>query len=573
MDNTYDETYRRPSKMNRKDIPVPNQFIKKFPDLKPEKVKKLHNKYLNSIRQHLFPILPHIDTDTCNFALKRVQDICGDFYYKNVRYYVWHEFFNVQPFFYIIKKGSNITGMTSTIKITNQKYIDLLIDTADVENLVKSFYNKFDTNERTIIPIDYDSLCSYISRTQFKLEKTSTDSALYNKLLQNLRTAKFFKLISEYFISEYGDYVIPHVKSNKTDYGRTYYKGINLQNCASEVRNAILGEHTVYDLNAAVYAVKLLLAENIYKEYGYDFTGQFTYTKEYIDHKTQIRNELATVLSQHMPNYPNPLKLVKEAMTAIGFGAKVHEGVWQENGSTQYSALHNIIYNKTARQQFVKHSFVKNFLIEQDMLSKIIYAYYSKDIDFCKKVKNIENMHNNGKLVKSKVLSYLYQQCETKIMDIATESIVPILRIHDSFIMNKSLNAEELIEIKFKLQQISKYLTLSHESHTPWIHQDILEQELLHKQRIVQETLDARNYNPKHSMIDNSITIPNKHKIIITKQNDNTCYDSFDDGSQHEEYDNNNDSVLPLLNYNQRIEHYRIMGIQQLPTNIEKLMR
>lgn len=552
--------------MRERDIQLPKQFVSKFPDMKQEKARKLHNKYLNVCRQYLCKILPHIQGNTCNFPLKQAQDICGDFIYKGVRYYTWHEFFTIQPFFYVTVPGRKWTGVVSLVKLYDQKYIDLLIDSGDRDELVKSFYSKYDMQEHVNVPIDYDSLLAYISRTEHLLHNINETDARYGKVLQNYRTGKFFKMISEYFYDTYGEYVIPHVKKEQSHYGRTYYKGINLQNCNKEVRMAALGDHVSYDLNAAAYAIKLILAKDIYDEFGYDFNGQFTYTKEYLDHKSEIRDELAALIYQHMPNYPNPLKLVKEAMNAIGFGAKIHEGSWMDDNKLRYSALRYIIYNKQARVAFTKHKFVVNFLKEQDQLSKIIYEYYSRNSNFVEKVKNIPDMYTNtGKLNKSKVLAYLYQQMETKIMDVITENIIPKFRIHDSFIMNKQLDVETLKDIKMILQELSPYLTLSTESNNAWVSQNVLDIELEHKNFIEQEELLANNGIMPVKLYKKP------EKVFI--QNDYTYYDGYDDGTQYDEYDINRDNTqnMTLL---ERNEHYRIIGYKpnKLPEFVNKLL-
>lgn len=552
--------------MNRDAIQLPKKFIEKFPDMSQEKMHKLHNKYLNTIRRYLFRALPHIQGDIINFPLAEAQNRCGDFQYKNNRYYVWQEFMAVQPFFYVTKPGRKWTGMISEVRLYDQKYIDLLIDTIDTTQLVDTFYSKYDTGNKIIIPIDHDSLCNYIGRTQHELDNTSPGKK-YDKLLTNLRTAKFFKIITEHYYDSYGEYVIPHIESDKKHYGRTYYKGINLQNCSKEVRDACLGDHVSYDLNAAVYAVKLMLAENIFNEYGTDFHGNFTYTKEYLDHKSKIRQELADIIHTYIPKHPQPIKLVKEAITAIGFGAKMHEGSWEYEGITRYSALHYIIYDQEARKAFVQHRFIVNFLKEQDLLSKIIYEYYSRDIDFYNKVKDIPDMiNNNGKLKKTKVMAYLYQHMETKIMDMMTENIIPRLKIHDSFIMTKPLDNDTLLEIKYMLNQLSPYLSLDIEKHSGWVSQEIYDRELEHKRFIYQEELKANNGK-----------LPKKYKKIpdiIQITTDHSCYDGYDDGSQYDEYDIERDVYLNDMTLLERIEHFRIIGYNpnKLPEHISKLI-
>ena len=553
--------------MSKNDIQLPKQFLKKFPHLSYEKATKFHNKYLQVVRNYLFRALPHVQGDIVGFPLKEAFDVAGKFHYKNTRYYIWKEFYAMQPFFIEIKPANRWQGLVTEVRIKDQKYIDLLIDTADSNELVKTFYSKYDTNDRFNVPIDYNSLVAYISRTEHLLQSISVNDPRLGKVQQNYRTAKFFKIISEHFYDTYGEYVIPHIISNKKDYGRTYYKGINLQNCSKEVREAALGDHTSYDINAAAYAIKLILAKDIFDEYGHDFVGVFTYTKEYLDHKSQIRDELANVIKQHMPNYPNPLKLVKEAINAIGFGAKMHEGTWETDGIKKYSTLRHIIYNRNARLAFSNHPFILNFIKEQNQLCNIIYEYYTSNECFIEKVKNIDDIYTTrGKLSKSKVLTYLYQHMETLIMNNITENIVPKLRIHDSFIMSKPLDSETLKDIKFELATISPYLSLTMETHNGWISQNVLDIEQQHKQFIEQEELHANN-----GVMPIKFVKQNK-KVFV--QTDNTYYDGYDDGSRYNKYDPENDIMVSDMTTAERQEHYRIIGYNpnKLPDHINKLL-
>jgi hypothetical protein len=553
--------------MNQRIIPLPKEFIDKFPDLDINKAIKFHDKYLNANRLYLVKAIPHISGNILHFPLRQAWDKCGEFQHNNNRYFIWKEFFAIQPYFNVIKEGSKWSGMNSTIQIIDQEYVNLLIDTMDSIELVKIFYNKYDQNERICIPIDMDSLSAYISRTERLLQTIQSTDSRYGKVLQNFRTAKFFKIIGEHYYTQYGDYVIPHIKSDKTTYGRTYYKGINLQNCSKEVRNAALGYHVCYDLNAAAYAIKLILVKNIYDEYGYDFNGSFTYTKEYLDHKSEIRNELASVIFKHMPNHPNPLKLVKEAMTAIGFGAKLHEGSWELEGIRRYSSLHYIIYNKIARTAFAKHKFVVNFLKEQDQLSKIIHEYNNCNMDFLNHTADIEELYNNnGSLNKNKTIAYLYQHLETQIMDMVVKDIVPIFRIHDSFIMSRPLPSETYKDIQQSLNEISPYLKLEKEEYFPWTHQKVFDEELEHKNDII-----------KYELLANNGVMPIKYTKQYSKistQSDSKVYDGYDDGKRYEQYDPNTDESIHDMTAEELVEHYRILGIEKntYPEFIKKLL-
>ena len=75
-----------------------------------------------------------------------------------------------------------------------------------------------------------------------------------------------------------------------------YFKGLSLHSTSTALRSACIGNATQYDLKAAAFAIRLLLAKSIYDELNIDFTGAYTYTKEYLDRKHQIRQDLGNLI-------------------------------------------------------------------------------------------------------------------------------------------------------------------------------------------------------------------------------------------------------------------------------------
>lgn len=509
-------------------IRVPDEFLKKFPEMTYEKAQKYYDKYLLGLKKLLIKQLPYLKT---NYGYVSLDKLWYDrFYYKNQTYYIYKEFCDLRPFFSVVTKGNNLKKAdnnfqkNSEVYIFNQKLIDTLIDHGDINELVGIYYGELsdtiiDTME--FIPIDMQSLNAYIYNTTQEIEKTQKNSSYETKLYRNLRQAKYIRIISEFFYPVKQQYMLPQIPQ-PSPYGRMYYKGINIQNISKEVRSAVLGDYYSYDLNAAVYAIKLMLAKRILTEQNTSDYGLFTYTKEYLDKKSLIRKKL----SEHIKKYPKPEKLVKEAITAIGFGARISGGSWLIDGQWHTTSIEDIIMNPIDRHNFMTDPWIKNFVKEQQQLTKFITDYYIDD-EFINEVTNTPNMFGkNGKVRSTQVMSYVFQHAEKAIMDAITCDIPVIARVHDSFITKHKLSNEQLLSIKYKLNQIEPLMTLDCESFHAWINQEHYDDECDIDMAFSKIT------GVKH--IKPNITIDYKY---VPKQND--YYDSIMSYEQkdYDEYD------------------------------------
>jgi len=540
---------------------MPAEFIKKFPNLPINKAEKYYNQYLQRLREIWLRRLPFLNSNYAYVSLNRLWDM--EFRYEGKRYYIWKEFKDLRPFFVEIpeKKGNGRKGVdsyqkNSEVYIMNQKLLDLLIDTADAKELVTIYYGEIDTDTKLeSVPINIKSLNNFIKRTTKELEVCDKNTKLEATLYKNLRQAKYIKIISEFFYDPAVGHTLPLIQ-NPSPYGRMYYKGINIQNVTKEVRSACLGDHHVYDLNAAVYAIKLYLVTEILKQSNIDDFGHFVYTKDYLEWKEPIRKKLA----MHVKSNRMGEKLVKEAITAIGFGARVGAGSWQIDGIWQTPAIEDILMNPQDRYRFVNDPWVKQFVREQQVMTKLISDYYISQPDFMQKIEHIPNMFKNNKPRRTQVMSYVFQQCEKMIMDEITQFAPVIARIHDCFITKNQLSVDQILTIKQHLSQYHKLLTISHEEAQGWLSDEVDDEsdidEAFSKLTGVQHT------RPK-------IVLPK----VYTKHTEGH-YDSVTDYG-NTEYDPEHDEMVRYMNYKQRQEHYRIIGHNpnKLPPEIERLLQ
>lgn len=547
--------------MNINAFRLPKSFTDKFPDMPIERAEKHYNKYLEIMREQLLRQLPYIDDDKVNINLDKLWSY--RFKYNNEYYYIWQEFNQIQPFVYIVDKGSNIKNHISIGKILDQKLIDLLIDTADTLELVKMYYGDISLNDMVMIPIDMKSTRGYINATEYKLQSIDTNNNYYNKVLANLRSAKYIKLISEYFYPKYGSYVLPHIPSVSL-YGRTYYKGINLQNISKEVRAAVLGTHYQYDIYAAIFAIKLFHAQEILNKENKSVWREFSYTTEYLENKDLIRSRLGKLIT----HYPDGKKLAKEAITAIGFGARLSGGAWLEGLKWQTSSIKDIIKNRDDFKAFVSDTWLQNFHREQKQLTKLIVDDTLQNIQFVEKINTLPDIKSiNGNYNKQKIMSYIFQHTETKLMDAITSYTNPIIRIHDAFLTKDKINNNTLIDIKTMLNQTCEFFKIEATEIQGWNSFDAITEEIRHKEFIKSEELKANN---------GIMPVTYKKSLEqINNHDDYECYDGYDTGSRHEEYDPDYDQCVSNMTELERLEHYRIIGYNpnQLPSHIQKLLK
>lgn len=533
---------------------MPDEFLAKFPEMSQDKANKYYNEYLQQIRQIFLKRLPYMTSNYTHLSLDKLW--AKEFQYKNTRYYHYKEFSQYRPFFYAPndKKGNgrkkgNKFEQNSQVYIMNQNLLDLLIDTGDTTQLVSTYYEEItDDTELEIVPVDINSLTNFISNTTREIKNSDKNSKYEATLYRNLRQAKYIKLISEFFYEAYGKHVLPMIP-NLSPYGRMYYKGINIQNISKEVRTACLGQHYVYDLNAAVYAIKLMMAKNILKKNGINDYGHFIYTKEYLEWKQKLRIKL----SQHITKYSNPEKLVKEAITAIGFGARIGGGSWQIDGEWHTTSIEDIIMNKIDRHNFMNDPWVKNFVKEQHVITQIITNEYKDDTEFIEQVRNVPNMFKNNKIRRSQIMSYVFQHTEKNIMDLITKDIPVIARVHDSFITKEKLSNQQILDIKYQLTQIDPLMTIDCEDYYAWLDNNSYD--------------DESDIDEAFSKLTGVQHVKPKVKLLYNKFAKQTegFYDSPTDYGQTE-YDPDNDPFVEDMTNRERTEHYRILGVNN-PTD------
>jgi len=485
------------------EIIIPKAFTDKFPDLKAEKAQKLFGRYIDTVCGALARQAPFIADNRAQVSLDALINGCGEFRYKKKRYWVWNEFKEIYPLFKTLDKGSNIKGRNTTIEVKDRTLTKLLDYVSD-EVIVREVRPKEASVMADLEQIDVDlkNLQNYIDNTDYDLAHNAEGkgSEWVSKVQRNAYQARLIHRISAKLNGKYPQYPKPSI------FARSYYPGLSIQTMSKQVRAAVLGEHYQYDLSAAIYGIKLAIISGIVakpKERHVEnrLDGLFTYTKEYLREKDGIRRRLADQCLTETPiSTAGKLRLVKQAITAIGFGAKTDAALWHDGHPT---ALADIIKNKADRERFLKDKFVANFIEEQDELTDAIILYLKRIGQFDPIKRAIRDAKNTKRITDAHILAYLFQHYETDLMNdivaIAQAEMHVIARIHDSFITSNELSEDTQAAIAEKLREAHSLIRIECERVTGWqtvagrkMNDETDNFEAVHRAFIAQEEAAAR---------------------------------------------------------------------------------
>lgn len=485
------------------EIAIPKAFTNKFPDLKAEKAQTLFDRYIQTVCGALARQAPFITDNRAQVSLDALINGCGEFRYQKQRHWVWNEFKDIYPLFVIVDKGSNLKGRNTTVEISDRT-IRKLLDYVSDDVLVREVFSEAasDGAKPEMIAVDLENLQNYIDNTDYDLAHHAEGKSdeWVSKVQRNAYQARLVQRIAAHLGGQYPQYPKPSV------FGRTYYHGLSIQTMSKQVRAAVLGKHFQYDLSAAIYGIKLAIISGIVakpKERHVEnrLDGLFTYTKEYLREKDAIRQRLAEQCLTETPiNAAGKLRLVKQAITAIGFGARTDTALWYDGHPT---ALAEIIRNKADRERFLKDKFVKNFIAEQDELTDAIILYLKRVGQFDPIKQAIRDARGIKRITDAHILAYLFQHYETDLMNdivaIAQVEMPVLARIHDAFITNSKLSAATQAAIDEKLCEAHSLIRIECERVTGWQSVDARRKndqanqfEAAHRAFIAQEEAAAR---------------------------------------------------------------------------------
>lgn len=428
-----------------------------------------------------------------------------------------------------VMTGSNISGKISECKLTSlvtlqhaltmptggilekmtDREIDLLLDESggEQDKLIALMYPElelFETSRQIaehyhIVDVDIESLKSYIVWV-------STEAKQYNanKRATALRQARLILAVAQHLDGKFLQ------RKKPSPFGRTYYEGVSVQSVNKDLRRAMLGNSWSYDIRSSVISWKMGFAKAYMAAHdpNADLRRTFSSTLNYLEDKKDF---VATVRHYTFKSDSNcdldfQKKLIKQALTAISFGARTSQHGWiDESGQFQNPALVEILKNVEERNRFFNCPSIRSFIKEQKLLDDFIYGLTKASAPDLLKLDYLQTQ--NGRPSKAKVLSYLYQHAETEVMNIVYQLArgyrkKVLAHIHDAVVVSTRLGADlkHEIELQMRNQTGNPYWRLAAEELKRFESRgkDVKAEEEEHRQRIQQEeALAKRRSNSK----------------------------------------------------------------------------
>ena len=375
----------------------------------------------------------------------------------------------VQP----VEIGSNLSGLVSLVKLTDLVEVNddicsikeklLVASTPDQVSAVLSndirenmkifgglfpdYFRYFSDAQRAQVfdmaPIDLESLEAYIVWLNTKATKFNAAS-----VETQTRQAMFIHSVAEYT----GGWL--PMRKKISAFGRTYYEGISVQNVNKTLRRAMLGNCWEYDIRAAVITWKLTFAEELarQREPGKNWRSVFWASLLYVEGRKEFMRDVrsATFGQDSGLTIEKQDAFIKEAITAIGFGARANGNGWREkDGTWGKPALVSMSWTHEERVQFLSCPIIKQFVREQTLLDEYLEEGMKADLP---EIYWGPLITENIRPSRSKAVAYLYQHQETMAMNVARGvltryGITPIANIHDAFIVKHKLPVDIKHEI------------------------------------------------------------------------------------------------------------------------------
>jgi len=397
---------------------------------------------------------------------------------KKTRLHAWLKANNlelVQP----VVIGSNLTGALSRVKLSKLVQLDDLPDDLDLllpaaqttseidevltggseENaklfdfLYPDYYSYTSDKKRfevfDVLPVNTKSLRHYIVWLATASKKIAPKQK--ETYLRQAKTILGIALHTNGILFQ---------RKKQSAFGRMYYNGISVQTVNKEMRRAILGDAWMYDVRSAVitwkmtFASELLALSNVNADYRKVFSCTLLYLEDRRDFMaTVIRDTFDTTTK-----VPSELMvpMIKQAITAIGFGAGLKSKGWKNvDGTWSVPSMADIFKNKDERDRFIRSPLIQGFFQEQSSLDTYLYsnALAMKPKLFAKEMFKAEKRTS-----KAKVIAYLYQQSETHVMNLIRGFLVAndrklLANIHDAVVVRKKLSFDLKHEIELQVRE------------------------------------------------------------------------------------------------------------------------
>ena len=253
-----------------------------------------------------------------------------------------------------------------------------------------------------------------------------------------------------------------HQKIDKKAFGRTYYEGVSVLSTRKELRMAFLGTSWEYDCKSCSTAWKMSFATEWHaqkKSRKQDVRHTFAAMTLYLEDKEAFFDAVILEVYNSQPT-PDYIAKIKEAMTALGFGAKLSMGTWRsDTGEENQSSLFEVFDRDTVvLKRFVECDLVKQFNAEQQTLNKFIVAKFSGDTVWQAEMTAEQQRKKVKQFSAAQKIVWLYQHAETIMMNMVRAELkktgnTVLANVHDAVVVRNQISAKLLAKIERKVQQ------------------------------------------------------------------------------------------------------------------------
>jgi hypothetical protein len=445
-----------------------------------------------------------VKLNTYSISLQRLANLGGQIGSDRKRVHAWLRD-NGLELVRTVTQGSNLTGVVSTVKVTEMAI--LVPETDDLTNKEMAItinrgsddgIDEVDTAQSQ----DIDWLEVDIKSLQAYIQWVTQQSKLISKEGQQriLMQASSILAVAN---SRGGKY--PQIR-NPSVFGRMYYEGLSIQNVNKELRRAILGDCWEYDIRSSVISWKMGFAKECLAALGsqQSIREAFTATTSYLEDREDFMRTVRHFIFLEGSNVPPDLqrKLLKQAVTAVSFGARATTTGWfNMAGQWTNPALVEILKNAEERQRFLGDLTIRKFIQEQNQLDDFIFDLFKREASDFLKQPYLQTP--SGRASKSKVLAFYYQHSETQVMNIVRDVAArhdrrPLASVHDAVFFRQRLGSELKSEIEavMREQTSNPYWSLGSKQLQGYLcaSKEVLEYEAEHKRRIQLEEAMAAGY-------------------------------------------------------------------------------
>ena len=297
--------------------------------------------------------------------------------------------------------------------------------------------------------VDIDSLKNYIRKVVNKsvgLNRTQEAQTAYQ--------AEFILRIAQVNNGKL------HQKIDKKAFGRTYYEGLSVTNVSKPLRKAFLGDSWEYDAKSCSTSWKMAFAQEWYdlkKKRKKPLPEVFNAMTWYLDKKQDFFQDVINHTFQRSTlTQDEKTAIVKVAMTALGFGAKLSVGKWLGMfGEEKITSLYEVFdKDMDTLTRFVNCPIVQKFNKEQQILNKFIVEKFSIDgqwridMDTERQRKSMKDDFSTAQKVV-----WLFQHAETEMMNIVRTELqklgkTVLANVHDAIVVRERLTDSELLAIE-----------------------------------------------------------------------------------------------------------------------------